>query len=192
MSGGDTALEREGEPVAATERELHEQHRTMKTDLTAQHARVKELDPGDAEFDSQYTAMVQRAQELLAYEQTLPARLAEPQRLRSEQIVRWSWRGQTAVALALITVVLASDRTVWWLLLLIPHLLATLLGWTIKGIVQQHKQQRGIAFALHALCLLMILVVVGVLPTWWIIAVLIAWALIGAASADSPQQGAKK
>ena len=43
------------------------------------------------------------------------------------------------LALALITVVLASDRTVWWLLLLIPHLLATLLGWTIKVTVQQHK-----------------------------------------------------
>jgi hypothetical protein len=42
------------------------------------------------------------------------------------------------LALALITVVLASDRTVWWLLLLIP-LLAALLGWTIKVTVQQHK-----------------------------------------------------
>ncbi|GAB2766563.1 hypothetical protein [Streptomyces bullii] len=96
------------------------------------------------------------------------------------------------MALALITVVLAFDRTAWWLLLLIPHLLATLLGWTIKVTIQQHKQQRGIALALHALCLLVILVALGVLSAWWIIAVLIGWALIGGASADSPQQGAKK
>jgi hypothetical protein len=96
------------------------------------------------------------------------------------------------VTIALITVVLAFDHTVWWLVLLIPHLLATLLGWSIKVTVQQHKQQRGIAFALHALCLLVIIVALGVLSAWWIIAVLIGWALIGGASADSPQQGAKK
>ncbi len=178
--------------MAATERDLHEQHRAMTSDLAARHARVKELDFDDAEFDGQYTAMVQGAEELLAFEQTLPTRLAEPQRLRSAKIVRWSWRGQTAVAIALITVVVL-DRTAWWLLLLIPHLLATLLGWSIKVTLQQHKQQRGIAFALHALCVLVILVALGVLSAWWwIIAVLIGWALIGGASADAPQQGAKK
>ncbi|KOV62964.1 hypothetical protein ADL00_23725 [Streptomyces sp. AS58] len=179
--------------MAATERDLHEQHRAMTSDLAARHARVKELDVDDAEFDGQYTAMVQGAEELLAFEQTLPTRLAEPQRLRSAKIVRWSWRGQTAVSIALITAVAVLDRTAWWLLLLIPHLLATLLGWSIKVTVQQHKQQRGIAFALHALCVLVILVALGVLSTWWwIIAVIIGWALIGGASADAPQQGAKK
>ncbi|MFH9016630.1 hypothetical protein ACH4C6_35760 [Streptomyces sp. NPDC017943] len=164
----------------------------MTSDLAARHARVKELDFDDAEFDGQYTAMVQRAEELLAFEQTLPTRLAEPQRLRSAKIVRWSWRGQTAVSITLITAVLVLDRTAWWLLLLIPHVLATLLGWSIKVTVQQHKQQRVIAFALHALCVLVILVALGVLSAWWIIAVLIGWALIGGACADAPQQGAKK
>lgn len=136
--------------------------------------------------------MVQGAEELLAFEQTLPTLLAEPQRLRSAKIVRWSWRGQTAASTALITAVLVLDRTAWWLLLLIPHLLATLLGWSIQMTVQQHKQQRGIAVALHALCLLVILVALGVLSAWWIIAVLIGWALIGGASTDSLQQGARK
>ncbi|MFF7449808.1 MULTISPECIES: hypothetical protein [unclassified Streptomyces] len=178
--------------MAATERDLHEQHRAMTSDLASRHARVKELDVDDAEFDGQYTAMVQGAAELLAFEQTLPTRLAEPQRLRSAKIVRWSWRGQTAVSIALITADLVLDRTAWWLLLLIPHVLATLLGWSIKVTVQQHKQQRGIAFALHALCVLVILVALGVLSAWWIIAVLIGWALIGGACADAPQQGAKK
>ncbi|MEU6885604.1 hypothetical protein ABZ918_10400 [Streptomyces viridosporus] len=58
--------------------------------------------------------------------------------------------------------------------------------------MQQHKQQRRIAFALHALCVLVILVALGVLSAWWIIAVLIGWALIGGASTDAPQQEAKK
>ncbi|TKS96265.1 hypothetical protein [Streptomyces lasalocidi] len=178
--------------MAATERDLHEQHRAMTSDLAARHARVKELDVDDLEFDGQYTAMVQGAEELLAFEQMLPMRLAEPQRLRSAKIVRGSWRGQTAVAIALITTVLVLDRTAWWLVLLIPHLLATLLGWSIKVTPQQHKQQRGIAFALHALCVLVILVALGVLSAWWIIAVLIGWAFIGGACADAPQQGAKK
>ncbi|MEU3290323.1 hypothetical protein [Streptomyces longwoodensis] len=178
--------------MAATQRDLHEQHRAMTSDLAARHARVKELDVDDLEFDGHYTAMVQGAEELLAFEQMLPTRLAEPQRLRSAKIVRWSWRGQTAVAIALITAVLVLDRTAWWLVLLIPHLLATLLGWSIKVTAQQHKQQRGIAFALHALCVLVILVALGVLSAWWIIAVLIGWAFIGGACADAPQQGAKK
>ena len=97
------------------------------------------------------------------------------------------------MAIALITAVFVLDRTAWWLLLLIPHLLATLLGRSIKVTVPQHKQQRGIAYALHALCVLVILVALGVLSAWWwTIAVLIGWALIGGASADAPPQGAKK
>ena len=93
------------------------------------------------------------------------------------------------MTIALITAVLVLDRTAWWLLLLVPHLLATFLGWPMNVTAQQHKRQRGIAFGLHALCLLVILVALGVLSAWWIIAVLLGWALIGGAS-EAPQQGA--
>ncbi|GHB65672.1 hypothetical protein GCM10010377_65580 [Streptomyces viridiviolaceus] len=41
------------------------------------------------------------------FEQQLPARVSEPQRLRSASIVHWGWPTQTAVATALIITALA-------------------------------------------------------------------------------------
>lgn len=185
-SGGAITLEHKGEPVSVTERDLNEQHRTMAADLAARHARIKELDPDDPGFDGQYTALVERAGELLAFEGRLSARLAEPQRLRSASIVRWAWRAQTAVAVALIIAALALGHTAWWLVLLIPHLLATLMGWPVTVTAKRHHQQRIVAFALQAQGVLVVLVVLGVLSPWWIIAVVIGWIGIGAFSEHGP------
>ncbi|MEV6654073.1 hypothetical protein [Streptomyces sp. NPDC051219] len=69
--------------------------------MDERQARLSALGPDDAAFDEQYTALVERAEQLLGFEQHLPARLAEPQRLRSAKIGRWSWRAQTGVAAAL-------------------------------------------------------------------------------------------
>ncbi|TVL91297.1 hypothetical protein CD790_18885 [Streptomyces sp. SAJ15] len=179
--------------MPATERELHEQHRSMTKELAARHARVKERDPDDPENDNQYTELVERAEELLEFEQQLPARLAEPQRLKSASIVRWAWRVQTAVAVGLAIAALALGHTAWWLVLLIPHLAATLMGWSITVTAKQHKQQRTIAVALQVEGLLVVLVVLGVISPWWIIAIVIGWIGIGAFSEDSPAgQGVKK
>ncbi|WP_158689438.1 hypothetical protein [Streptomyces viridosporus] len=179
--------------MSATERELTMRHRSMLEDLAAQQARVEALDPDRAEFDQQYAALVERAQELLAFEQQLPHLLAEPQRLRSAGIVRWGWRAQTALAAALIITALALGHTAWWLVLLLPHLLATLTGWSITVTAQRHRQQRVIALALQAQGVLVVLVVLGVLSFWWIIAVLLGWFGIGALSQEgSAGQGAKK
>lgn len=172
--------------MSVTERDLNEQHRTMAADLAARHARIKELDPDDPGFDGQYTALVERAGELLAFEGRLSARLAEPQRLRSASIVRWAWRAQTAVAVALIIAALALGHTAWWLVLLIPHLLATLMGWPVTVTAKRHHQQRIVAFALQAQGVLVVLVVLGVLSPWWIIAVVIGWIGIGAFSEHGP------
>ncbi|MFF9142989.1 hypothetical protein ACF09G_36215 [Streptomyces albogriseolus] len=176
--------------MAETERELHEQHQNITRDLAERHARLTALDPEDDAFDEQYTTLMQRAEQLLTFEQQLPAKLAEPQRLRSAQIIRWSWRAQTGVAAALVITVLALGHTGWWLLLLIPHLLATLAGWSIKVTAKKHKKQRGIAIALHAQGVLVSIVALGVIPAWWILGTLAGWALIGGASAD--ETGATK
>ncbi|MFD3622458.1 hypothetical protein ACFWWT_46410 [Streptomyces sp. NPDC058676] len=164
----------------------------MTTDLANQQARVKGLDPGTEEYDDHYIALVERAEELLTFEQALPVRLAEPQRLRSVAIVRWAWRFQTAVAAGLIVAALFLGHTAWWLVLLIPHLVATLMGWSITVAAKRHRQQRAIALALQAEGALVILVVFGVLSPWWIIAVLAGWIGIGAFSEDGPAgQGVK-
>lgn len=177
--------------MATTEHQLHEQHRAMVQDLGARHAHLKQLDPGDAAFDEQYEDLVARAEQLLEFERLLPGRLAEPQRQRSEQIVRWSWRAQTVVAVALIAAVFALGHTAWWLVLLIPHLLATLPGWSVKVTAARHKLQRRVAIGLHALCLLVALVGLEMLSAWWITAVVIGWVIVGVASESDTQQGAK-
>ncbi|MBC2908341.1 hypothetical protein, partial [Streptomyces cupreus] len=164
----------------------------MTTDLAAQQARVKGLDPGIAEYDDHYGELVERAEKLLAFEQELPTRIAEPQRLRSVAIVRWAWRLQTAVAAGLIAAALALGHTARWLVLLIPHLLATLMGWSIAVTGERHRQQRAIALALQAEGALVIVVVLGVLSPWWIIGILAGWIGIGAFSEDGPAgQGVK-
>ncbi|WP_329538432.1 hypothetical protein OG568_60330 (plasmid) [Streptomyces sp. NBC_01450] len=48
---------------------------------------------------------------LVEFEKTIPERLAEPERRRSERIVTWSWRGQAAVGTVLIALVFVLDRS---------------------------------------------------------------------------------
>lgn len=64
--------------MPASEQELRETHRSMTSDLAAQQARVKGLDPGTAEYDDHYRELIERAEALLTFEQALPGRLAEP------------------------------------------------------------------------------------------------------------------
>lgn len=177
--------------MASTERQLHEQHHTMIKDLGERHARIKRSGPSDASFDEQYEQLMACAEHLLEFERLLPARLAEPRRDRAEQVVKWSWRGETAVVAALIAAVFVLGHSAWWLVLLIPHLLAALLGWLVKVTADGYKQQRAIAIGLHALCLLVVLVTLGVLSAWWVVAVVVGWIAVGVASEGTPQQGAK-
>ncbi|WP_367318205.1 hypothetical protein [Streptomyces sp. HUAS ZL42] len=176
--------------MAISERQLHEQHRAMTKDLGDRRARLKQLGPDDASFGDQYEQLVAGAVQLLEFERAMPDRLAEPHRQRSEQIVKWSWRGESAVATALIAAVFVLGHTAWWMVLLIPHLLATLLGWTLTVTTVRHKQQRAVAIALHVLCLLVALVSLGVLSAWWIIAIVVGWIAIGALSEGNAQQEA--
>lgn len=177
--------------MAETERQLRERHQAMIRNLGAQHARIKEYGSDDAAFDEQYEQLVASAESLLEFERLMPACLAQPKRERAEQIVKWSWRGETLVAAALIATVLALGHTAWWLVLLIPHLLATLLGWSVTVTTERYRQQRAIAVGLHVLCLLVGLIAFGTISAWWIIAVLVGWVAVGVASDGTSQQGAK-
>lgn len=93
------------------------------------------------------------------------------------------------MAAALIAAVLLWGSTAWWLVLLVPHLLATLAGWSVKVTAARHAQQRGAAVGLHALCLLVALVSLGVLSAWFIIAIVIGWLVVGAACDATEPKG---
>lgn len=177
--------------MAEGERQLREQHQAMIKELGTRHARIKQCGPDGAVFDEQYEQLVACAESLLEFERMLPGRLAQPKRERAAQVVKWSWRGQTVVAAALIAAVLVLGHTAWWLVLLIPHLLATLMGWSVTVTAERYNEQRAIAISLHVLCLLVVLVALGVVSAWWIVAVLVGWVAVGATSEGSSQQGAK-
>ncbi|WP_326615248.1 hypothetical protein OG949_40870 (plasmid) [Streptomyces scopuliridis] len=94
------------------------------------------------------------------------------------------------MAAALIASVYILGHTAWWLVLVVPHLLATLAGWPLKATVKEHQARRKAAIGLHFLGVLLVLVVLGVVSAWFIIAVLAGWAVVGIASADG-QEAAK-
>lgn len=171
-----------GGAVGSTESELNQEHQVLRRTLSERHARVVRLDQDDLEFDAEYEQLVAEAARLIDFENQLPARLAEPKRERSEQFVRWSWRAEAAVSAVLIAAVFLLGNTVWWLVVLVPHLLATLGGCTLKVTAARHATQAKVAASLHALCLLVALVSLGVLSAWFIIAILAGWFVIGVAS----------
>ncbi|WP_432190422.1 hypothetical protein [Streptomyces sp. Tue6028] len=177
--------------MAATERELHEKQQALIRDLGERHAQIERLDHDATSFDEQYEQLLACGEQLLEFERLLPARLAEPRRRRTEKIVKWSWLGESIVTVALIVTVFLLGHTAWWLVLLIPHLLATMLGWSVTVTADRHKQQRAIAIGLHVPCLLVALVSLGVLSGWWITAIVIGWIAIGVASEGNAQQEAR-
>ncbi|MFI5808632.1 hypothetical protein [Streptomyces sp. NPDC051561] len=140
--------------------------------------------------DEAFAILVERAEKLLAFEQQLPGRLAEPQRLRSQKVIFWSWRLQSGVAAVLIAAVFFFDYTGWWLVLAVPHCVATVAGWSLKATPKDHRARRAAAIGLHLLGALLVLVVLGVLSAWFIVAVLVGWAAVGVLSADG-QEAAK-
>lgn len=180
-----------GEPVAETEHDLHEAHRSLTRALADQHERtVASASGGDMVTDEAFEELVERAQALLTFEEQLPGRLAEPQRLRSQKVIFWSWRIQSGLALALIAAVFLTGHTLWWLLLILPHLAATFAGWSLKATPKEHQARRKAAIGLHAVGVLFVLVVLGVVSAWFITAVLVGWAVVGGACLD--EQGAAK
>ncbi len=173
-----------------TEHELHERHQELVRALAREHALAVTQDSGDGVPDEVFDALVERAQALMAYEGRLPALLAEPQRLRSERIIFWSWRVQSAVAAALIVTSLLLGHSAWWLLLLVPHLVGTFLGWPLKATAKDHLIRRHASFGLHVVTVLLALVVLGAVSAWFLAVVLIGWAVVGGLASDS--QGAGK
>ena len=162
------------------------EHTELRQRIAESHEELDGLEPGELPFNLHYDELVRATQQLLALEETLPRRLAEPGRRRSERIVLWSWRGQAALAAVLVVLVLVlGSVTQWWLLLVVPHLVATLGGcWQTVG-VADHLQRRVAAIGLHPLGVLMVLTVLGVLSAWWVLLFLGGWIIVGAIAVDA-------
>ncbi|MEV7951702.1 hypothetical protein AB0O74_32620 [Streptomyces rubiginosohelvolus] len=87
---------------AQTGHEVHEQHDKLVRALADQHARTVVQHYDEVVPDEEFDVLMERARALMAYEKQMPSLLAEPERLRSEKVIFWSWRAQSAMAIALI------------------------------------------------------------------------------------------
>jgi hypothetical protein len=181
-----------GGPVgeAQTEHEVHQEHQKLVRALADQHALTVAQDQGEGVPDEAFDVLMERAQTLMAYEKQMPALLAEPERARSQKVIFWSWRSQSAVAIALVIVFRLLGYSDGWYALVVPHLVGTFCGWPLKATVKNHLARRNASIGLHVLGALLVLIVLGVLSPWFIVALLIGWAVVGTAAADG--QGAGK
>lgn len=174
---------------AQTEHEVHQEHQKLVRALADQHALTDVQDHDEGVPDEAFDILVERAQALMTYEQQMPALLAEPQRLRSQKAIFWSWRAQSAVAIALIIVFRLLGYSNGWYALVAPHLVATFCGWRLEATVKNHLPRRNASLALHAVGVLLVLIVLGVLSPWFIVAFLIGWAVVGTAVAEGQEAG---
>ena len=124
-----------------TEHEVRQKHQKLVRALTDQHARTDVQNRDEGVPDEAFGILMERAQALMAYEQKMPALLAEPQRLRSQKVIFWSWRAQSAVAIALIIVFRLLGYSDGWYALVVPHLVGTFYGWRLEATVKNHLGQ---------------------------------------------------
>ncbi|WP_215453397.1 hypothetical protein [Streptomyces sp. ATCC 21386] len=170
--------------MGSTEQEIEEQFAQLQQKVGARHAEVLKHSDGD-QFAVEYARLVNVTSKLVEFEKTIPERLAEPERRRSERIVTWSWRGQAAVGAVLIALVFVLDRSTWWLVLLGPHFMGTVAGCFQKVDAEQHRDRRFGAIGLHVVALLMALISLSVISRWFIIAAAVGWMLVAGSSMDS-------
>ncbi|MGW7520419.1 hypothetical protein ACWGJ2_33045 [Streptomyces sp. NPDC054796] len=170
--------------MGSSEREIREQYRGAQQEVAQLHSELKDLDTEDEGFPAGYARLVHGTRRLLRYEDELPRLLAEPARERSELMVLWSWRGQVVLALVMIVLVLVQDHALWWLPLLVLHLLGALAGTSQKVTAYGHLARRNVALVGDAASILTLLILLSVVPSWCLALVLAAWIVIAFAAAS--------
>ncbi|MFB7454958.1 hypothetical protein [Streptomyces sp. NPDC056194] len=175
--------------MSSAEQEVTRQFAKLQQRVGDRRAQVLSASSDKDALESGYAELLRAVDELVEFDKTVPARLAEPARLLSEQIVRWSWGVQAAVAAVLIVLVFILDLSGGWLVVLVPHLLATLSGYFQKVSSDDHMTRRFATIALHAAGLLVALVTLGVISLWFLVLVLVIWVpLFGTFADDSTMQ----
>lgn len=170
----------------STKQETEQQFARLQQKVGDCHTEVAKLTTGDDRFEAAYDRLVTAAAELVEFEKTVPGRLAEPARKASARIVAFSWGGQAALGAALIALIVVWDRSLWWLVLLVPHVLATAAGAFQKVDTEGHRHRRNVALWLHVLGALVALVSLHLISAWFLIAILLGWTIVGGALLEDP------
>lgn len=178
--------------MGSVKNEIEAEHAQLRQRLGARHAKVVQREAGGEDFMAEYARLLHAADKLLAFEQTLPAKLAEPERQVSERIVRTSWFGQAAISVALIVLVFALDHSAWWLVVLVPHTIAILSFAFQKVTAKNHRFYRHLTIGLHLECTLIVLIALSVISLWFVILAIIGWIVLGVAASEGPGDTAAK
>ncbi|MXG30431.1 hypothetical protein [Streptomyces sp. YIM 132580] len=91
------------------------------------------------------------------------------------------------MALALIITMYLLESAGGWYFLVVPYLLATFAGWSLKATVNNHLARRNASTGLHVLGVLLVLVVLGVVAPWLVAVLVIGWFVVGVAAADGQE-----
>ncbi|MFF7651743.1 hypothetical protein ACFZCY_18585 [Streptomyces sp. NPDC007983] len=175
----------------STEQKLDQQFAQLQHHVGACHAEVLKCSTDDDQFEVEYERLVEAADELVEFEKTIPERIAEPKRKRSERIVVWSWRGQAGVGAGLIALTFAWDRSFGWLFLLVPHFVGTMAGCFHQKVdADRHLHCRKVAVGLHVVAVLVALVSLSLISLWFLPAIILGWMVVlGASMEDSETSG---
>ncbi|MEW1678120.1 hypothetical protein AB0O47_33515 [Streptomyces noursei] len=178
--------------MVSTEQQIERQFAQFQQKVDACRTEVLKHPVSDDQFAVEYARLVNLTEELVEYEKTIPERLAEPERRRSERIVVWSWRGQAVVGAGLISLLFLLDRSWWWLVVLVPHFVGTVAGSFQKVDAEQHRDRRFGAIGLHVVSLLVALISLSILSPWFLFAVAVGWMIVGGASMEAGERGAQR
>ncbi|MFE7246222.1 hypothetical protein [Streptomyces sp. NPDC057580] len=178
--------------MGSAEQDIASEYTKLQKMVRARHAEVVKLSAGDDQFAVEYARLVSNTERLLQFERTIPERLAEPQLRLSQRTVTWSWCGQAVVGAALIALVFILGHTLWWLVLLVPHFLGALAGSAQKADAGDHVHRRRTAVGLHIVGVLVALVSLSVISSWFLVAIFVGWIAVAIATSQAPAEAGKK
>jgi hypothetical protein len=160
--------------------------------ITAALQALQELEPDHPQYEAAFDRVVRAGGQLLAYERTIPAQLAEPHRRISAHLVRTVAAVQFAEAAALITLAGVGIVGWGWIILLVVPLFAAGFGWTYQVTTENHGDMRASAYTMLAPMALAPPVVLHVISRWFIILLVFAWIVAFSIASDAEIYPASK
>ena len=155
----------------------------LQADIRSKRVALDRIKPDARGYEAALEPVLKATAALVAYEKEIPAIEAEPDRLRSEQIITQTVRAFTIVILVLALLVAVLGVTSrWWLFLLAPLVLLGSWLWLhpVDVVIAHHDAQRRGAILLAVVAVLAFILVIHLpvlgLPAEWtyIVAVAIA------------------
>jgi hypothetical protein len=142
--------------------------RTLQAQIRERLDTLRPLVPDSDDYVKAAARVLEATAELIEYEERLPFLIDEPRHRLSVAVVRWSGIVTAAVAGLLALATIPGWISLWWLVLLLPVLLAGLrmLWLPVHPTGGPHERQRTGAAVVGASSPVTALAATGVVPPW--------------------------